>query len=420
MKKIQVPVVGGLRKTVTVLESGDEGTTIQGLAGQTVTLAQLAAAVAPYVTTSSSSSTAGGNIGGGNGNSIALGPGLSGGGALVGAVPINLIAPIPAWIFEDGDDGGGVSAPGTPGTNGINGVGSPGPAGPAIYLNAEDGEDGMWAIPGKAGANGINGVGSPGPAGAPVWPMVEDGEDGMWGPPGAAGAAGTGGTTTLVPATIPDLMWWWQGDIANISSGTTMQRMFDSGPWTGNHCAPVTGVGVVRSATQLNGKNVFTWPGASTGRFALNSGILLPTVTIFAVVNPALTATGKSVININGPTGAFQYTQDGSNGKMAVVKSNTAVVGESTSALTDGTWYQVNAAYNASTGAYAFRKARAADGSGTNAQSITSNTTTINYNPNNNSEDTAGSIAELIIYQRVLTLTEIQTVEAYLLAKWGV
>ena len=194
MKKIQVPVVGGLRKTVTVLESGDEGTTIQGLAGQTVTLAQLAALVAPYVTNSSSSSTAGGNIGGGNGNSIALGPGLSGGGALVGAVPINLIAPIPAWIFEDGDDGGGVSAPGAAGAPGINGVGAPGPAGPAIYLNAEDGEDGMWAIPGKAGTNGTNGVGSPGPAGAPVWPMVEDGEDGMWGPPGAAGAAGTGST----------------------------------------------------------------------------------------------------------------------------------------------------------------------------------------------------------------------------------
>jgi hypothetical protein len=152
VKKIQVPVVGGLRKTVTVLESGDEGTTISGYAGQTLTLAQIAALVAPLVT-AATAPTAGGNIGGSSPGAIALGPGLSGGGPIVGSVPINLIAPIPAWIFEDGDDGGGVSAPGV------------------------------------AGANGINGIGSPGPAGVPVWATVEDGEDGMWGPPGAAGIA---------------------------------------------------------------------------------------------------------------------------------------------------------------------------------------------------------------------------------------
>jgi hypothetical protein len=84
------------------------------------------------------------------------------------------------------------------------------------------------------------------------------------------------------------------------------------------------------------------------------------------------------------------------------------------------TWAQVNVTYNSSTGAWAIRSARTANGSGTNVQSITGNTSAIGWNPNASGNEFTGQIAELIAYNRVLTNTEITTVETYLNTKWGV
>lgn len=232
-----------------------------------------------------------------------------------------------------------------------------------------------------------------------------------------AASNGSGGSPG-VPATIPDLVWWWQGDIAMVSSSYPLQCMYDSGPWTGNDGVRSVLPGVGRSATQLNGKNVFTWPGATTGRFSLESGVFLQKGTFFAVTKPFGGAT--SAFNFAGASNCLQYVQDTSNGKQALVQCVVAVIGESTSALAGSTWVQCNATYDSSTGAYAFRKAQAADGSGTNVLGISALTNSFGWNSGNNSEDAKGDMAEFIVYQRVLTPTEIANVEAYLFAKWGV
>jgi len=147
-KKTQVPSVGGIRKML--IPSGTAvGTTIAELGSNTVTLAQLAALIAAVTPPAN---TGGGNIGTGKEASIALGPGLSGGGTLIGNVPIRLVAP-PAFIAEDGVDGD----PGMQGIQGPRGLqGLPG----ATWF-AEDGADGDQGIQGIQGLQGIQG-----PAGA--------------------------------------------------------------------------------------------------------------------------------------------------------------------------------------------------------------------------------------------------------------
>lgn len=173
-KKVQVPVVGGLRKTITIPDAGYVGTTIAGYAGQTLTLAQLKALLGVPA-------TAGASSGGGSTPpaSLNVGPGLSGGGVLVGAVPLNLTAPIPVFL-HGGDDGGGGDgdAQPIPGERGLNGAtGAQGPMGPAAYLTAEDGEDGWHAIPGNPGANGATGAAGPaGPASGLLY-AADDPED---------------------------------------------------------------------------------------------------------------------------------------------------------------------------------------------------------------------------------------------------
>ena len=132
-KKVQLPVIGGLRKVLNLTASA-AGTTIAELGDSTVTLAQLAALLG--VTSGSGA--------GGVGSTPAFltpGPGLSGGGALIGNVPLYLTAPIPAG--RRGDDGEpGRVVPGATGQRGIPGV--------SVYMRARDGEDGR-SIPGAPG-----------------------------------------------------------------------------------------------------------------------------------------------------------------------------------------------------------------------------------------------------------------------------
>lgn len=133
-KKIQVPVVGGLRKVVTVSNVANTGTTLAGYAGQTLSIGQLATLLSGYFTAASAPST--GNIGGGGGSSsasIALGPGLAGGGALVGAVPIRLDAPRP-FILDEADDP--IPIPGPPGPQGMQGV-----PGQMVFIPQDENDD---------------------------------------------------------------------------------------------------------------------------------------------------------------------------------------------------------------------------------------------------------------------------------------
>lgn len=179
MKKIQVPAIGGLRKVIVPGETTSSATTIVGLEGTTLTLAQLAQLLGLLTT-----NNGGGNIGSGDEGAIVLGPGLAGGGPLVGAVPIRLTAPIP-WLGDDG--GGGDGDPGPPGQAGAAGSqGIPGVQGPPgstiLVMIPEDGQDGetylVPGIPGPQGATGATGAtggtGSGGGGGGSLMFMVPE------------------------------------------------------------------------------------------------------------------------------------------------------------------------------------------------------------------------------------------------------
>jgi hypothetical protein len=179
--KIQLPSIGGLRKVIKVPGgSVAVGTTISELGSGTVTLAQLSAIITQIQ--AQQQNTGGGNIGNGTEAVLVPGQGLSGGGAVLGSVPIRLTAPIP-WFDDAG--GGADGDPGPPGAAGKAGAtGGVGPLGPAIFMSADDGVDGDVGPPGLQGIAGAAGA-----AGAP----------------GSAGVAGPPGTTlvyanTTVPA----------------------------------------------------------------------------------------------------------------------------------------------------------------------------------------------------------------------------
>lgn len=162
-RKIQVPVLGGLRKKVTVgsqQSAINPGTTIAEFANQSITLAQLRAALGLPA----------GNItsGGGAPGSLTVGPGLTGGGPLIGNVPLNLTAPIPVYFPEDGMDGD-QGPPGIPGIAGTKGERGP------------PGEDGWWGDDGTPGTPGVAGAAGPAGAAGASGPIGPPGDDGTWG-----------------------------------------------------------------------------------------------------------------------------------------------------------------------------------------------------------------------------------------------
>lgn len=227
---------------------------------------------------------------------------------------------------------------------------------------------------------------------------------------------GSGGGT-LVPATIPDMFFWLQGDTYNLSPGSHVYNLANSCPFNVAPAQPIVAYGVTCGAAQLNSKNVLQWPGASSGRYQLQSPGILSEVTVFVVFYQPTTTYAHW---LNGPNGSFQITIDSSTGKFASVQAGIAVIGESTTAVPTATWAQFNTTYSQTTGAWAFRLSQAAAGSGTNLLAITTSSNSIGWDDPSGTQDMTGRIAEMIVYNRALTLTEIQTVEAYLFSKWGV
>jgi hypothetical protein len=193
MKKVQLPVIGGVRKVIQTGQQTSVGTTIAEVGSGTITLAQLAAIITQIQ--AQQQNTGGGNIGGGDEATLSLGPGLSGGGVLVGNVPIRLTIPTPL-IVEDGTPGDD----GAPGVQGVAGApGAQGPVGPPGLglqgMQGEDGADGLDGQPGLAGPPGAPGAsGVQGSPGQPIYLMPEDGADGDWGPQGAPGLLGPQGS----------------------------------------------------------------------------------------------------------------------------------------------------------------------------------------------------------------------------------
>jgi hypothetical protein len=241
---------------------------------------------------------------------------------------------------------------------------------------------------------------------------------------GGAGAnpswAPGGGGSTPVPGTIPDLVFWFDGNAPLMTTGAHLESLQNLCPWMPAYSPFLTGgaKGATRSATTLNSKNLMTFPGSADAAYLMpGAGPIMPEFTGFVVFNAGAASTMSFCCGASSASLEFDYT---SGGALNLTASFVAGIGNSTTTVAPGTAFQGNATYDGATGNYAFRISQAAAGSGTNSQSITSGSGGIGFDPQINGQYLNGMLAELIIYNRVLSPTEIANVEAYLHTKWGV
>lgn len=266
------------------------------------------------------------------------------------------------------------------------------------------------------------------PVPPPPFPVFfgEDGEDGFVGAPGLQGAPGVAGTgtTIAVPGTIADLTYWWSSSAILASAGKVISRLQESTPWIGGIFATNSATTTTVDSAQLNGLNVLKWPPAAGGSYNVTPSTLTSAATFFVVIKPTSTVAAGGQAIIGGAANALAfYLNTASGGSVfALVKTTVSVIGTSSTSWTTGTWVQVNATYTAATGAFAFRQARAAAGSGTGT--TLAGTGALQFLGADAATGTSilnsASLAELIIYNRVLIAAEITSVENYLNTKWGV
>jgi hypothetical protein len=235
-------------------------------------------------------------------------------------------------------------------------------------------------------------------------------------PPGSGGGGGLPGATGA-PTSIADLIHWVSFDRIALPDNARITRIVD--PSNIAISFPAINAGAKYIANNLNSKPIMRLPASSDGRFAFdNPPLLSGSMTYFAVVKfNAFGGTGQTLIG--GPSGALDVRVDGS-GKLNIIKAFVVAIATDGSALSTGTWYQICVTYNASTGAYAFRAARTARSSGTNAVAISTETNSFCWSRADGGLDLNGDLAESILYNRVLTGTEITTVENDLHSRWAV
>lgn len=412
--KVRVQVRGTIGKSVRLDQGATIGSNLYDADGNLLTAQSLAALLEPYLSSSSSTTTGSTGATGASGSAGSQGP--------------------PGPPGEDGppgDDGapgvqGPVGATGPTGAAGTPGgpQGPPGPPG-ADGVDGEDGPPGAPGAPGATGATGPTGAaGTPGGPQGPQGPPGVDGIDGEDGPPGPPGPPGASGVVKVAtPGTIPDLTFWWESDAILGAAGNIVTTLPNRSPW--QNCSPAamctaSGNGAAISSSPLNSLNALTFNRGATSRYQYISqdGVILHKATIFAIIKP----TNFTAYNlmISGGSSCLEFGTTITTGTLYLGKSAVANIGNSTTALSAATWAQVNATYDDSSGAFAFRIARTAAGSGTQIEALSGVTYSIGYIANASNDDFLGDMAAIIVYNRVLTATEISNVENYLNAKWGV
>lgn len=200
VQRVRLPVQGGNVKIVSS-PAALSGTTIAGFEGQSLTISQLAVQIAGALGLSTQAAKSPGSSGSAAA-AIVLGPGLTGGGPVVGAVPINLNASIP-WNMQDEAEPEWMPVPGPGGARGAQGSNGPG-----VYLMDDPPEAEWLPVPGQPGATGATGpqgpAGSGTAAAAGMW-IPEDAPEADWMPvPGAQGARGLPGIAAAVGCWIPE------------------------------------------------------------------------------------------------------------------------------------------------------------------------------------------------------------------------
>jgi hypothetical protein len=232
--------------------------------------------------------------------------------------------------------------------------------------------------------------------------------------------------TSFDPSTVTGLIRWYKADgtLYQDSAGTTPATA-DGDPvgyWTdastsAAHSKQTTSTKRPTLKTGANGINGLPVIQFDGGDDYLSDGatISLKPFSIFAVFKPTNFSATRTIIG--GHVNGMQFRADQPSGTLHLVKQGAVDLGSASSNLTAATAVLVAGTYDSS-GNYTFRINRAAAGSGTNNQTIPTDSIYVGSN-NAISEFMLGPIGEILIFNTVISGSDLTNIESYLSGRWG-
>lgn len=222
--------------------------------------------------------------------------------------------------------------------------------------------------------------------------------------------------TEFNPETLSNLSLWLKADALALANDATVVTWDDSS--AANNDA--TAVNTPKFKTNaINGKPAveFGIVASVDARFTSPASTSGAEQTIFAVVNVDSFGIVRAIRGSSAPGGLCARVE--TSGVPGLLKQATAGIGNGTSPLTAATWALLTFTHSDSGNTYSHRLNGAPNGSGASAQSMTGGLSTLIGWGDGVSEGFVGRIAELICYNALRTGPEIDTVEDYLQAKYG-
>lgn len=232
-------------------------------------------------------------------------------------------------------------------------------------------------------------------------------------------ADGSCGTAELTggfdPGEVTGVVLWLAADaITGLADGDPVSAWEDLSA-EGNDAGQATsGNRPTYQTAEVNGLPVVRFDGSNDYMDCLTLTGSPAAVTMIAVVKP--TGSGYRTIVGAHTDGGLQWRIDSSTNYQTLNKQFTAAVGTSTGAV--GSAFHVVSASFAAGASYAFELDGVASGSGSHAQTLTSGRT-FRIGSRNAAEFLSGDLAELIVYDSVLSGPDLDSVTAYLQAKYA-
>lgn len=213
---------------------------------------------------------------------------------------------------------------------------------------------------------------------------------------------------------IPGLVARWRADqITGLTGGAVVASWPDMS--ANGYTATEATARPTWQAAALGGQPVVRFAGAQQLLASAPSGD--PQQTVVAVVS----AGGSGVRTLRGAGGSrgLQFRLE-SGGAIGLVSQASANIAASTTTVTNAVPAIVTATFDQVANTYAFYHNGAASGSGAATQDLLAQTTVIGQRAGGLVEYLTGDLAELLVWSRVLTSTELSTVHSYASARYGV
>lgn len=213
--------------------------------------------------------------------------------------------------------------------------------------------------------------------------------------------------------------------VTDFSTGDELQMRSGGLPSTGaiatwndesgnaRNFAQATPANQPNATTQLNSLPIATF--ATDDYLANAASLTLKPVTFISLFRS--TTTGVLRTLIGSSTNGLQFLVGDTN-RLRVTQTWVSVIGNATTVLAADTWYLGVATYSAA-GVLAFRLNGATDGSTTNDLVIGASSYDIGRNKQGGGEYWNGNIAELLVYNSVLSDANLQLIEGYIMHKFG-